>query len=128
MLKVMLVEDNALLRTSLAEALGTRDIEVVAACATASEAVEELRARGVDDQRAVVPLLFLKARERAPVDSLSTREYLVAKLLASGLTQKEVAAKLERSPETIRSQAKVIFNQLGIGSATLLPGHLALRD
>ena len=73
-------------------------------------------------------LLFLKARERAPVDNLSTREYIVAKLLASGLSQKEVASRLERSPETIRSQVKVIFTKLGIKSATLLPQHLALRD
>lgn len=48
MLKVLLVEDNALLRTSLADALGNHEIEVVAACATASEAVEELRRGGID--------------------------------------------------------------------------------
>lgn len=48
MLKVLLVEDNALLRASLADSLGTRDLEVVAACATAGEAVEEIRAHGVD--------------------------------------------------------------------------------
>ena len=48
MLKVLLVEDNALLRTSLADALGNHDLEVVAACATASEAVEELRRGGID--------------------------------------------------------------------------------
>lgn len=48
MLKVLLVEDNALLRTSLADALGNQEMEVVAACATASEAVEELRRGGVD--------------------------------------------------------------------------------
>jgi two-component system, NarL family, nitrate/nitrite response regulator NarL len=48
MLKVLLVEDNALLRTSLADALGSTELKVVAACATASEAVEELRRGPVD--------------------------------------------------------------------------------
>lgn len=48
MLNVLLVEDNALLRTSLADALGNHDVTVVAACATASEAVEELRCGGID--------------------------------------------------------------------------------
>lgn len=48
MLKLLLVEDNALLRASLADALSGHDVQVVAACATASEAVEELR-RGTLD-------------------------------------------------------------------------------
>ncbi len=48
MLKVLLVEDNALLRASLADALSGHDVQVVAACATASEAVEELRRRTLD--------------------------------------------------------------------------------
>ena len=55
--------------------------------------------------------LFLKARERQPVDSLSSREFMVARLLSGGLSQKQVAAKLERSPETIRSQSRVIFDK-----------------
>ena len=73
-------------------------------------------------------LLFLKARPREEVDELSAREFLVARLLASGLTRKQVAAKLERSPETIRSQAKTIFDKLGINNVAMLGPLLVLRD
>lgn len=73
-------------------------------------------------------VLFLKARKRQPIDSLSTRELIVARLLVSGLTQKEVALKLERSPETVRSQIRMIFDKLGIGNVVMIAPHLALRD
>lgn len=73
-------------------------------------------------------LLYIKARPRQPVDGLSTREYLVAKLLVDGLSQKEVANKLGRSPETIRSQVREVFRKLEIKNVILLAQHLALRD
>jgi DNA-binding CsgD family transcriptional regulator len=73
-------------------------------------------------------LLFLKARQREEVDNLSQREFLVASLLANGLTHKQVAARLGRSPETIRSQSKVVFHKLGINSVARLAAKLALRS
>jgi len=72
-------------------------------------------------------LLFLRARPRAPVDALSAREFAVAQLLAAGLSQKEAAARVARSPETIRSQTKAIFEKLQINSVTMLAPHVALR-
>lgn len=73
-------------------------------------------------------LLFLKARKREGIDDLSSRELLVARLLVSGLTQKQVAIKLERSHETIRSQVKSIFDKLGINNVAQLGPMLVLRD
>jgi DNA-binding CsgD family transcriptional regulator len=73
-------------------------------------------------------LLFLKARQREPVDSLTARELLVGRLLVTGLTHKQVAAKLERSPETVRSQVKVMFDKLGINNVAMLAPVLALRE
>jgi DNA-binding CsgD family transcriptional regulator len=73
-------------------------------------------------------LLFLKARPREKVDELSAREFVVARLLASGLTHKQAAAKLERSPETIRSQARTIFEKLGINHVAMLGPLLVLRE
>jgi DNA-binding CsgD family transcriptional regulator len=97
-----------------------------------------LDALGVDNQvggaRVIVRqsvergLLYLKARPRAPVDSLTARELLVARLLVSGLTQKQVAQKLERSHETIRSQVKAIFDKLQINNVAQLGTVLVLRD
>jgi DNA-binding NarL/FixJ family response regulator len=72
-------------------------------------------------------LLYLKARPRSAVDDLSSREFLVAQLLSSGLTQKDVAAKLGRSPHTINSQIKVCFEKLQITSVSQLAEHLVLR-
>lgn len=73
-------------------------------------------------------LLFLRARQREDVDTLSQREFLVASLLVSGLTQKQVAARLDRSPETIRSQSKAIFEKLGINNVAVLASKIALRS
>jgi DNA-binding CsgD family transcriptional regulator len=73
-------------------------------------------------------LMYLKARPREKVDGLSPREYMVAKMLASGLSQKEVAIKTLRSPETIRSQIRVVFEKLEITNVVMLAPHLALRD
>jgi DNA-binding CsgD family transcriptional regulator len=73
-------------------------------------------------------LLFLKARQCEAVDTLSEREFLVARLIASGLTQKQVATQLERSPETIRTQIRAIFNKLSINNVAMLGALLALRE
>jgi len=73
-------------------------------------------------------LFFLKARPRHAVDSLSPREFVVAELLAAGMTQKQIAARVCRSPETIRSQVKAIFTKMNINNVTLLPPLLALRQ
>jgi DNA-binding CsgD family transcriptional regulator len=53
---------------------------------------------------------------------------MVAKMLAGGMSQKEVAAKARRSPETIRSQIRVVFEKLDITNVVMLAPHLALRD
>ncbi len=72
-------------------------------------------------------LLYLKARARCAVDALSSREFLVAQMLASGLSQKEVAGKLGRSPHTINTQIKTCFEKLNITSVSQLAEHLVLR-
>jgi DNA-binding CsgD family transcriptional regulator len=42
---------------------------------------------------------------------LSKREFAVAHFIASGLSPKEVAQKTGRSPETVRSQLKQLFQK-----------------
>ena len=73
-------------------------------------------------------LWFLKARRRQRIDSLSSSELMVARLLASGLTQKEVALKLRRSSETVRSHVRNIFEKLEISSAVMLGKALSITD
>lgn len=73
-------------------------------------------------------LLYLRARERVPADSLSSRETLVAKLLIAGQSQKEIAKHLDRSPETIRTQVRSIFEKLNINSVASLATYLSMDD
>jgi len=48
MVNVLLVEDNALLRSSLGSALGRHGVRLVASCADASEAIEHLSSGALD--------------------------------------------------------------------------------
>lgn len=73
-------------------------------------------------------LFFLKVRERHNIDRLSGREFTVAQLLVSGMTQKQIAARMSRSPETIRSHVKSIFAKLEIHNVAMLPAILVLRQ
>ncbi len=73
-------------------------------------------------------LLFLKARPKVPADHLNSREFDIAKMLAGGLSNKEIALKLNRSPETVRSHGKSIYKKLGTSKATQLAGLLSQRE
>lgn len=48
-------------------------------------------------------------------------------LLSSGLSLKEIAQKLNRSPETIRTHGKSIYTKLGTNKVTQLPNLLSER-
>jgi DNA-binding NarL/FixJ family response regulator len=56
------------------------------------------------------------------VNSWSTREFRIVRLLVNGLKQKHLTAKLKISPETVRSQSQTIFYKLR--SSKLLQGSL----
>ena len=55
---------------------------------------------------------------RAPFWELSQRELEVLRLLPSGLSQREIAAELYVSFNTIRTHTRVIFRKLGVTSRT----------
>jgi two-component system, NarL family, response regulator len=57
------------------------------------------------------------ARHRDP-SSLSERELEVLRLVASGLTNKEVAARLYLSVETVKAHLETIYRKLGAGDRT----------
>jgi LuxR family maltose regulon positive regulatory protein len=48
------------------------------------------------------------------VDSLSIREGDILKLIAKGLSNKEIARSLAIAPETVKSHVKHIFTKLGV--------------
>jgi DNA-binding CsgD family transcriptional regulator len=61
-------------------------------------------------------LLFIKTRPIQPADGLSAKESAVAKLVAQGLSHKEVARNLGRAPATVRNQIQQIYAKLGVNN------------
>lgn len=55
---------------------------------------------------------------------LSEREKEIAALAANGLTNKEIAAQLFISENTVKTQLKSVFDKLGVKSRSLLRQHL----
>jgi len=61
-------------------------------------------------------LLFLKSRPRCAADELTPSELRVAQLTAQGNSYKQVAARLQRSPATVRNQLRAVYDKLGVSN------------
>lgn len=61
-------------------------------------------------------------------DVLTEREREVARLVAEGLTDKEVAAKLYVSPRTVDNHLRNIFRKLDVRHRTALAAHLMKQE
>lgn len=83
----------------------------------ALEAVAPAMARGYL-KRFIAP----ERRKRQLLDRLSDSQKLIAPLLASGLTEREVAERLERSMHTIHEHTREIYRAFGVRS------RMELRD
>ena len=75
-------------------------------------------------QRAHDPLQRVGLRRAAP-ETLTETERRVAALAASGLTNREAAAKLYMSPKTIEANLARAYRKLGIRSRAELGARLA---
>lgn len=58
--------------------------------------------------------ILMRLRRKSPIDDLSERELLVARMFSDGKTYKEIANELCRSPSTIRNHIQSIYFKLGI--------------
>jgi LuxR family transcriptional regulator, maltose regulon positive regulatory protein len=56
--------------------------------------------------------------EQALPEPLSLREQEVLSLIAAGLTNREIAAQLVVSPETVKKHTSAIYGKLGVRSRT----------
>ncbi|MDR0200645.1 MAG: LuxR C-terminal-related transcriptional regulator [Delftia acidovorans] len=73
-------------------------------------------------------LLWLRTRARCAADALPPREAMVAHLVAAGLTHKEIAARLQRSPATVRNQIRSIYDRLEVANVAELAEALRHAD
>src|SRR5262249_50743458 len=62
-----------------------------------------------------------------PLDQLTERERDILKLVARGLSTKEIAARLDLSPRTVETHRANLMRKLGLRSVALLT-QLALRE
>jgi len=60
----------------------------------------------------------LRDRPPDPLDPLSDRELEVLQLIAEGLTNKEIAARLHLAPGTVKVHAHNIYSKLGVSGRT----------
>jgi LuxR family maltose regulon positive regulatory protein len=63
-------------------------------------------------------LAWPAAREQALPEPLTPREQEILKLVAAGLTNREIAAQLVVSPETVKKHTASIYGKLGVRSRT----------
>jgi DNA-binding CsgD family transcriptional regulator len=84
--------------------------EALGATLWAERARVELRASGQTARK----------RDSSTRDELTAQELQIARFVAEGLTNKEVAALLFLSPRTIDFHLRNVFRKLGIGSRTAL--------
>lgn len=98
------VDSRAQLRAAL------QSFERLRAAPWAERARTELRATGET----------ARMRDPSTIDKLTPQELQIARLVADGLSNKEVAAQLFLSPRTIDYHLRNVFSKLGITSRTQL--------
>jgi DNA-binding NarL/FixJ family response regulator len=79
-------------------------------------------------QHAADDLARLPGRRPGDVRALSTREREVAELVATGLSNKETAARLHLSVSTVEANLSKAYAKLGVHSRTELTARLAGRE
>ncbi|MBF5002784.1 helix-turn-helix transcriptional regulator [Diaphorobacter caeni] len=73
-------------------------------------------------------LLWLRCRKRCAVDDLAPREFVVAQMVAKGLTHKEIAKTLGSAPTTVRNQIRSVYDKLGVSHVVALIEALRLAE
>jgi DNA-binding NarL/FixJ family response regulator len=94
---------------------GTRAAELI-------RAVRTVAATGVTLSPEVLPDLLTQYRRLAQTAEaaprLSAREQEILRLIAAGAVNREIAARLALSPQTVKNCLSVIYEKLGVGNRT----------
>lgn len=118
MKRIAIVAESEELRRELAEALGDAPaFEVVSATpstASISESADVVVTARVS--RAVQRADRTAVEPSRPLPVLTQRERQILSLLADGLGNKQIAARLGISPSTVKTHLEVVFEKLEVGS------------
>ena len=118
MTRIAIVAASEELRTALAAALGAAAaFEVVAVSASVADVGPSadviLLARNADDAASIVRATRVDTMAGTV---LTNREREVLELLADGLGNKQIAARLGISTNTVKTHLEVLFEKLGVSS------------
>jgi DNA-binding CsgD family transcriptional regulator len=83
-----------------------------------SRSDREYTDREAERARLVAPHLAAIYRRLRATSALTSREVEVIDLVARGLTNREIAAQLSVSPDTVRSHLEHAFAKLSVGTRT----------
>lgn len=75
-------------------------------------------------ERTAADIARLPGRRPAKEGELTTREREIAELVAAGLANKEIAARLFVSVRTVEANLSKVYAKLGVRSRTELAGRL----
>jgi two-component system nitrate/nitrite response regulator NarL len=116
--RIVIVAASEELRVALATALrASADFEVVAVRASLDEAVSSADVVLVARNSREEPTAALRARRDTIVGTiLSKREQEILALLADGLGNKQIAARLGISANTVKTHLELLFEKLGVSS------------
>jgi DNA-binding NarL/FixJ family response regulator len=107
-------------RASLRDALTS--MATLTVTSTAAPTVESTAALMATERRRGLTVPRRSRRGPAPSATLTPREQVVADLAAAGLTNKQIALRLQVSPRTVGAHLRQVFRKLGV------PRRAAIRD
>ena len=116
--RVIVVAASAKIRAALAEALrASQDFEVVGVAASPGDVRVEADVVLVARDAGDAPAIAQPARRDTIVGTvLTSREREVLALLADGLANKQIAARLGISTNTVKTHLELLFEKLGVSS------------
>lgn len=120
MTRIAIVAESEEIRAALAAALGaSAGFEIVSVGASAAEASSAADVVVSARDAAIARRTTSRDEEDTPAGVLlSNRERQVLGLLADGLGNKQIAARLGISTNTVKTHLELLFDKLGVSSRT----------
>jgi len=118
--RVAIVAESEEIRAALASALGvSAAFEIVSVGASAADVSSAADLILIAREGAIATRVASAAGEEASADALLTnRERQVLGLLADGLGNKQIAARLGISTNTVKTHLELLFDKLSVSSRT----------